>query len=100
MKSTIILNTAHAFDSNKDTNNFGNPLITEGNIVEESSNVVTTPKTVYQLFMKLVNSVVRIVEGIFEPYYKLLAMNTGIAAALIIILYKALKQTHSGKREV
>lgn len=89
MKSTSILTTAQVFDSYKDTNNLRNTLTAEDNIAEVPSSALMVTKTVYELFMQLVNGVVRIVEGIFEPYYKLLVMNIGIVAALIVMQYKA-----------
>jgi hypothetical protein len=91
MKSTSILTTAQAFAAYKDTNNLRNTLTAEANIVEVSGITIMVTKTLCKLFMKQVNGVVRIVEGIFEPYYKLLAMNNENDTAFFSNAAKGLK---------
>ena len=60
MKSTRILTTAQAFDSNKDTTNFGQPILKEDNTAEEFTNVVALPKTVDEIFIELLKGVEKI----------------------------------------
>ena len=89
MKSTRILNTAQTIDSYKDTNNLRNTLTTKAIIAEESTAALMVSKSIYRLFPQLLNSVVRITEGICEPLYKLIALKTEIVTALFVMRYKA-----------
>jgi putative DNA primase/helicase len=52
--------TAQSSDSAKDTNNLGKPLITESNIVKESTSAVALPMSVDEIFNELLTGVEKI----------------------------------------
>lgn len=60
MQSNHSSNIAQSFDSNKDTTNLGQSLITENNTLEEFPNTVALPKTVDEIFIELLKGVEKI----------------------------------------